>query len=59
MSKDKEAEVVEKLPHDIDLEKLMYHSSVKKDIMDGIRELEKGKGITHEQFKKDLEAWKK
>ena len=59
MSKDKEAEVVGKLPPDIDLEKIIYHASVKKDIIDGIRELEDGKGITHEQFKKDIEEWKK
>ena len=53
--------LIKKLPEDATIDDIMYHLYVKKKILTGIKEIEQGKVITHEQVmenaKKRLEKW--
>ena len=55
--------LIKKLPEDATIDDIMYHLYVKKKIMTGIKEIEQGKVIPHEQVmenaKKRLEQWLK
>ncbi|MHA1104114.1 MAG: hypothetical protein ACTSPN_00070 [Promethearchaeota archaeon] len=56
-------DLIRKLPEDATIDDIMYHLYVKKKIISGIKELEQGKLIPHEQVmkntKKRLEQWLK
>ncbi|MBA7666592.1 hypothetical protein ES703_74673 [subsurface metagenome] len=55
--------LIKKLPEDATIDDIMYHLYVKKKILTGIKEIEQGKVIPHEQVmesaKKRLEKWLK
>jgi hypothetical protein len=55
--------LIKKLPEDVTIDDIMYHLFVKKKILAGIKEIEQGKIIPHEQVmenaKKRLEKWLK
>ena len=55
--------LIRKLPEDATIDDIMYHLYVKKKILTGIKEIEQGKVIPHEQVmesaKKRLEKWLK
>lgn len=54
-------DLIRKLPEDVTIDDIMYHLYVKKKILSGIKELDQGKVIPHEQTmesaKKRLEQW--
>jgi len=56
-------DLIRKLPEDATIDDIMYHLYVKKKILTGIKEIEQGKVIPHEQImenvKKRLEQWLK
>ena len=56
-------DLIRKLPEDVTINDIMYHLYVKKKILSGIKELDQGKVIPHEQTmenaKKRLEQWLK
>lgn len=56
-------DLIRKLPEDATIDDIMYHLYVKKKILSGIKDLEQGKVIPHEQVmentKKRLEQWLK
>jgi len=56
-------DLIRKLPEDATIDDIMYHLYVKKKILSGIKELDQGKVIPHEQTmenaKKRLEQWLK
>ena len=56
-------ELIKKLPEDSTIDDIMYHLYVKKKILAGLKDLDEGKGIPHEQVmknaKKRLEQWLK
>jgi len=56
-------DLIRKLPEDVTIDDIMYHLYVKKKILSGIKELDQGKVIPHEQTmesaKKRLEQWLK
>jgi len=56
-------DLIRKLPEDATIDDVMYHLYVKKKILAGLKDLEQGKVIPHEQVmenvKKRLEQWLK
>lgn len=56
-------ELIKKLPDDTTIDDIMYHLYVKKKILAGLKSLDEGKAIPHEQVmknaKKRLEEWLK
>jgi len=42
-------DLIRKLPEDVTIDDIMYHLYVKKKILSGIKELDQGKVIPHEQ----------
>ena len=56
-------DLIRKLPEDATIDDIMYHLYVKKKILVGIKEIEQGKVIPHDQImenvKKRLEQWLK
>lgn len=42
-----------------DIEKILYHLELKKDIIEGLKQLDEGKGIPQEEVKKLAESWLK
>jgi predicted transcriptional regulator len=54
-------DLIKKLPDDATIDDIMYHLYVKKKILAGIKEIEQGNIIPHEQVmenaKKRLEKW--
>ena len=55
--------LIKKLPEDTTIDDIMYHLYVKKKILAGIKDIDEGKVIPHEQVmenaKKRLEQWLK
>ena len=53
--------LIKKLPDDATIDDIMYHLYVQKKILAGIKEIEQGNTISHEQVmenaKKRLEKW--
>jgi len=47
-------EVIERLPDSVTWNDLMYELYVKQKIDDGLRELDEGRGIPHEEVKRRL-----
>ena len=56
-------DLIRKLPEDTTIDDIMYHLYVKKKIIAGLKDLDQGKVIPHEQVmenaKKRLEQWLK
>jgi predicted transcriptional regulator len=54
-------ELIKKLPEDTTIDDIMYHLYVKKKIIAGIKDIDQGKVVSHEQVmenaKKRLEQW--
>ncbi|MHA1492088.1 MAG: hypothetical protein ACTSRI_20850 [Promethearchaeota archaeon] len=42
-----------------DMDKIMYHIQLKKDVLEGIKQLDEGRGIPHDQVKKLSKIWLK
>ena len=61
--KDEIIDLIRKLPQDATIDDIMYHLYVKKKILAGIKDIEQGNIIHHEQVmenaKKRLEQWLK
>ena len=54
--------LVDELPEDTrpeDMDKIMYHIQLKKDIFEGIEQLDKGKGIPHDKVMNLAKTWLK
>ncbi|MBI3764931.1 MAG: hypothetical protein HY277_00310 [Ignavibacteriales bacterium] len=61
VTKPKQAELkmLENLKDDVTYEDIMYELYVLEKIERGLRELDEGKGIPHEEVKKSLSKWLK
>jgi len=54
--------LVDELPKDTrpeDMDKIMYHIQLKKDILEGIKQLDEGKSIPHDKVKNLAKTWLK
>ena len=56
-------DLIRKLPEDATIDDIMYHLYVKKKILAGLKDIEQGKVVPHEQVMKNakerLEQWLK
>ncbi|HEC37294.1 hypothetical protein LCGC14_0491970 [marine sediment metagenome] len=56
-------DLIRRLPEDATIDDIMYHLYVKKKILTGIKDVEQGNAVPHEQVmenaKKRLEQWLK
>jgi predicted transcriptional regulator len=49
--------LLKRLPNDVTYEDIMYELYVLEKIERGLRELDEGRGIPHEEVKKSLSKW--
>ncbi|MFX0099481.1 MAG: hypothetical protein ACFFCS_07860 [Candidatus Hodarchaeota archaeon] len=47
------------LPDDVTLEDIMYHLYVKRKILQGIKDIEEGRVVSHEEAKEIMRKWQK
>jgi predicted transcriptional regulator len=50
-------ELIRRLPDDVSTEDIMEELYVRLQIEEGIRELDEGKGIPHEEVKRRMAKW--
>ena len=55
--KEKALQVIQKLPDDISLEDIMYELYFRARIDEGIKQLDEGKVVSHEDVKRSLTDW--
>ncbi len=53
-AKDTVRELLDRLPDECTLQDVLYHLYVISEINEGIRELDEGRGIPHEQVEQEL-----
>jgi hypothetical protein len=49
--------LLKKMPEDVSLDDIMYHLYVKRKILLGEEQLDKGNSFSHEEVKKMAEKW--
>jgi predicted transcriptional regulator len=56
-TKDAIIELIRKLPDDVTVDGVMQELYVRRSIEEGLRELDEGKGIPHDEVKQRLAKW--
>ena len=56
-TKDAIIELIRKLPDDVTVDDVMQELYVRRSIEEGLRELDEGKGIPHDEVKQRLAQW--
>ena len=56
-TKDAIIELIRKLPDDVTVDDVMQELYVRRSIEEGLRELDEGKGIPHDEVKQRLAKW--
>jgi len=49
--------LLKKMPEDVSLDDIMYHLYIKRKILLGEEQLDKGNSFSHEEIKKMAEKW--
>jgi len=57
--KEKVIKMIEELPEDITVSDIMAELYFRQNVDKGLKELDEGKGISHEKAKKQLNRWLK
>ncbi|MFC7391452.1 hypothetical protein [Scopulibacillus cellulosilyticus] len=58
MSTKKEViELIKGLPEDVTIDEIMKKLSIRAEVKKAIRQIDDGKGISHEQVKEHFEKW--
>ncbi len=55
--KEEVKQIIEKLPDDCSLEDIQYHLYVLQKIENGLKDVEKGRVISHEEIEKKMQKW--
>lgn len=50
-------QIIEKLPDDCTLEDIQYHLYVLQKIENGLKDVEEGRGISHDEIEKQMKKW--
>ena len=58
-TKEKVIKMIKVLPDDITISDIMAELYFRQNVNDGLKELDEGKGISHEEAKKRLDRWLK
>jgi hypothetical protein len=56
-AKEEVIEMLRRLPDDVSLEDIAYHVSVMAGVERGLRDLEEGRIVTHEEVKRQMDEW--
>lgn len=56
-TKDAIIELIRKLPDDVTVDDVMQELYVRRSIEEGLRELDEGQGIPHDEVKRRLAKW--
>ena len=59
MEKEKAIEVVEKMPQVFELDELIERLIFIEKVEEGLKQIDEGKGIPHEEVKKIVSKWSK
>ena len=51
--------MINKLPDNVTIDEIVYHTYVKSQVMKGKQQLQKGKGIPHSEIEAEIEQWLK
>jgi len=51
--------MINKLPDNVTIDEIVYHTYVKSQFMKGKQQLQEGKGIPHSEIEADIEQWLK
>ncbi len=51
--------MINKLPNNVTIDEIVYHTYVKSQIMKGKQQLQEGKGIPHSEIEAEIEQWLK
>lgn len=57
MGKREVMQLIKRMPEKISVDDILYEIFVQMKIEKGIKQLDQGKGLTHEQAKKKLSRW--
>ena len=55
--KDEVKQILDKLPDDCSLEDIQYHLYVLQKIENGLKDVEEGRVISHEEVEKKMQKW--
>ena len=55
--KDEVRQIIDKLPDDCTLEDIQYHLYVLQKIENGLKDIEEGKVLSHEEVEKKMQKW--
>ncbi|MGB2727447.1 MAG: hypothetical protein WBD09_03085 [Halobacteriota archaeon] len=58
-TKEKVIKMIKELPDDITISDIMAELYFRQNVDEGLKELDEGKGISHEEAKKRLNQWLK
>lgn len=58
-TKEKVIKMIKELPDDITISDIMAELYFRQNVDEGLKELDEGKGISHEEAKKQLDRWLK
>ncbi len=56
-AKDEVIEILDKLPEDVSLEEIQYRIYVRQKIERGLKDLDEGRTLTHEEMKARAAKW--
>jgi hypothetical protein len=56
-TKEEVIKLIQDLPEDVTMEDIMYKLYVRAEIEDGLKELNQGKGIPHEEVMEKISEW--
>ncbi|HEY2252028.1 MAG TPA: hypothetical protein VGH74_13240 [Planctomycetaceae bacterium] len=57
-TRDTVIEIIKRMPEGSSISEIIAELSVRKQIDEGLRELESGDGIPHEEVKRELSRWR-
>lgn len=56
-TKDAVLDMIRKLPEEATVDDIMYQLYVRQKVEEGLRELDAGEGIPHDEVKKEVAQW--
>jgi predicted transcriptional regulator len=57
-NRDAVIEIIRRMPEDISISEIISELSVRQKVDEGLRELDSGRGIPHEEVKQELSRWR-
>lgn len=55
--KEEAIQLIERMPNDCSIEDILYHLYVKKKVDQGLRDIEEGRVLSHDEMKARIRQW--